>query len=115
MDRSLYPDDWEAIAHMVKEESRWCCEDCGKLCLRPGEDLVDFCTRLRNLPLRIVQEHPKRWELGVAHLDHNPANCDRANLKALCAPCHGRYDLKQMGLKRRLKRERLGQLRIEGI
>ena len=56
-----------------------------------------------------------RFKLTVAHLDHEPGNCDRNNLKALCAPCHGTYDLKQMGRKRVLKAERAGQLRIDDI
>jgi hypothetical protein len=30
--------------------------------------------------------------LTVAHLDHNPENCDPANLKAMCQRCHNRYD-----------------------
>jgi hypothetical protein len=30
--------------------------------------------------------------LTVAHLDHDPANCAPDNLRALCAPCHLRYD-----------------------
>jgi hypothetical protein len=34
-------------------------------------------------------------------------------LKALCTSCHCRYDLRQMGRKQYLKRERHGQLRIE--
>jgi hypothetical protein len=58
---------------------------------------------------------PQQFGLTVAHLNHVPSDCRRENLKALCAPCHCRYDLKQMGLKRRLKAERMGQLRIEGI
>jgi hypothetical protein len=55
--------------------------------------------------------------LTVAHLDHNPANCDRANLRALCAPCHCRYDLQpsSMAVKKRLKAERQGQLTLEGV
>ncbi len=32
--------------------------------------------------------------LTVAHLDHDPRNCDRSNLKALCQACHLRYDAK---------------------
>jgi hypothetical protein len=48
----------------------------------------------------------------VAHLDHSPKNCDRSNLRALCAPCHCRYDLSQMARKKRLKAERLGQLTL---
>jgi hypothetical protein len=54
--------------------------------------------------------HPRRWMLTVAHLDHKPQNCDRSNLQALCSPCHCRYDLSQMPRKIALKRERQGQL-----
>ena len=32
--------------------------------------------------------------LTVAHLDHNPANCEPDNLRALCQMCHLNYDLK---------------------
>lgn len=30
--------------------------------------------------------------LTVAHLDHQPENCDPANLRAWCQRCHLRYD-----------------------
>jgi hypothetical protein len=36
-----------------------------------------------------------RWfviVLTVAHLDHDPRNCDLSNLKALCQWCHLHYD-----------------------
>lgn len=36
-----------------------------------------------------------RWfviVLTVAHLDHDPRNCDPSNLKALCQKCHLDYD-----------------------
>ncbi|MEO0988332.1 MAG: HNH endonuclease [Cyanobacteria bacterium J06639_14] len=111
-DRKLYPDNWEAIALAIKEEVNWTCEGCGKVCRRPGEALADLAQRA-NVPLSELQAHPKRWELGVAHLDHVPGHCDRANLKALCTPCHCRYDLGQMPRKQMLKREREGQLRID--
>jgi hypothetical protein len=39
--------------------------------------------------------------LTTAHLDHNPANCDCKNLKALCQRCHNRYDLKHRNYTRR--------------
>lgn len=41
-----------------------------------------------------------RWlviVLTVAHLDHDPRNCDPANLKALCQRCHLRYDITHHG------------------
>lgn len=114
MNRKLYPEDWEAIALAIKEDVNWQCEGCGKVCRRPGESLEDFAKRAA-VPLLQVTTSPKRWELGVAHLNHQPENCDRSNLRALCAPCHCRYDLSQMSLKKRLKLEREGQLRIEGV
>lgn len=77
MKRELYPTDWEEIAQAVKRESDWRCEHCDRQCRRPGED---FVTHTRTLT--------------VAHLDHDPANCERENLRALCAPCHLRYDAK---------------------
>jgi hypothetical protein len=120
MQRDLYPEDWEAIATRIKDEVNWECEDCGKRCRRPGESIADFVDRyfggaVEGKNTSDLIEHPQRYALSVAHLDHQPGNCDRANLKALCMPCHCRYDLRCMAQKRRLKAERLGQLRIEGV
>ena len=53
--------------------------------------------------------------MGWLLLDDEIWGCDRTNLRALCAPCHGTYDLKQMGRKRVLKAERAGQLRTDDI
>lgn len=112
MNRACYPDDWEDIARAIKAEVNWTCEGCGKVCRQPGEVLSEFVQR-SGIAAADVYAHSKRWELSVAHLDHVPGNCQRANLKALCAPCHCRYDLKQMSRKQMLKREREGQLRID--
>lgn len=122
MDRRLYPEDWDDIASGIKAEVNWCCEFCSRACPRRGETPADFMQRLcttgdlETCPL--VAEYrkaPRRFLLTVAHLNHIPADCSRENLKALCAPCHCRYDLKHMGLKQLLKRERQGQLRIRGL
>ena len=112
MERELYPENWEVLAHAIKQEVNWTCEGCGKVCRRPGEALDAFAERVQ-IPLAELQAHPKRWELGVAHLDHVPGNCERANLRAWCTSCHCRYDLKQMARKQYLKREREGQLRVD--
>lgn len=132
MNRSLYPDNWEEIARQVKESADWQCEACGKPCRKPG---VAWATFVGWILYRFGSESdlykqtgeetysefdgfsgwvekPQRFTLTVAHLDHNPANCDRTNLKALCAPCHCRYDLSQMARKKYLKRERDGQLNL---
>lgn len=114
--RKLYPDNWEAIALEVKERAKWKCEECGKECRKKGESSLDFMSRIdtdwySECPVvKEFTEHPTRWVLTVAHMDHCPENCDPENLKALCAPCHCRYDLSQMARKKMLKAERLGQL-----
>lgn len=116
--RSLYPKDWGSIARQVKDESGWTCENCGKQCKHPDEQPLEFLEKIRTGRLSecpVVSEyleHPTRWVLTVAHLDHNPSNCERQNLRALCAPCHCRYDLSQMARKKRLKAEREGQLSL---
>ncbi len=118
MDRTLCPKDWDAIALAIKTEVAWACESCGKLCTRPGETPSEFCdriaiNRLSECPVvRDYLTHPRRYQLGVAHLDHNPGNCDRSNLRAWCTSCHCRYDLRAMALKRHLKAERAGQLTL---
>jgi len=89
MEREKYPADWEKLARAVKEETGWKCEECGKQCRKPGEK---FDTHKRTLT--------------VAHLNHKPWDCRRENLKALCAPCHLRYDAKHHAETRRKNRER---------
>ncbi|MEM6840099.1 MAG: HNH endonuclease [Cyanobacteria bacterium P01_C01_bin.120] len=124
MDRRLYPDNWDELALAIKTEANWCCTECGRPCRQPGESFDAFLKRCwtPSLELRFPTYdvaygqkvlRPGRFTLTVAHLDHRPGNCDLNNLKALCAPCHGTYDLKQMGRKRVLKAERAGQLRID--
>ncbi|WP_228015316.1 HNH endonuclease [Leptolyngbya ectocarpi] len=127
MDRSLYPDNWDAIAKNIKDEANWTCTECGRPCRKPGEREHELLERLP--PVWQVDwydlvdseefgdveiEKPGRFILTVAHLDHRPENCDRTNLKALCAPCHCRYDLQpsSMFVKRQLKLERKGQLTL---
>jgi hypothetical protein len=75
MQRELYPPEWEEIAGQIKADAGYCCEGCGKQCRGPGEAL----------------DTHKRT-LTVAHINHTPADCARANLVALCAPCHLKYD-----------------------
>ena len=127
MDRSRYPDDWEAIAFDIKSKAQWRCENCDRPCLKPGESDYDLAERLEleepvwvsDLwewrddellgPRRILKIG--RFILTTAHPNHDPEN-PNAVLKAWCAPCHCRYDLKAMATKRRLKREHLGQMTL---
>jgi hypothetical protein len=81
MKRELYPSDWAGIASRVKRRADYRCEECGAECRRPGERMKD----------RWPDEGHRRT-LTVSHRDHDPANCADENLRALCAPCHCRYD-----------------------
>lgn len=128
MQRSLYPDDWEAIAFQLKAEQNWTCEAplCQRPCRRPEETRMDFVLRLYQTygtnslwwnQLYVEQDGNliiklQRFTLTVAHLNHIPSDCDRTNLRAWCAPCHCRYDLMQMATKKQLKLERQGQCNI---
>lgn len=96
MQRELYPDDWEEIALAVASEADWKCEECGLQCRRPGEP---FDTHRRTLT--------------VSHQNHDPSDCRRENLKALCAPCHLRYDASHHAATRAAKRVLPGQERME--
>jgi hypothetical protein len=110
MDRKLYPKDWNAIAYRIKDAANWCCEECGRQCKRPDEDWSYFLSSgcmSGEIDLKLGQ-----FILTVAHLNHIPSDCRDENLRALCSGCHLRYDRRQMALKQRLKRERLGQLSI---
>ena len=73
--RDLYPANWREISRDIRfNRADGCCEFCGA---------VNYT------------EHPTTGSivvLTVAHLDHNPANCDYDNLKALCEKCHNAYD-----------------------
>lgn len=126
MNKARYPADWSAQAQVVKDEAQWCCESCGRPCRRPGEARADFEARILEThwgPELYEEVHDdemgvvyvprfQRFCLTVAHLDQRPENCDRTNLRALCAPCHLRHDRPFRPKQRRLKREWDGQLSI---
>lgn len=78
--KSRYPANWKEIRASILKRANNRCEFCG------------------------VENHTDRWNektgklahivLTVAHLDHQPENCDPENLRALCQKCHNRYDAK---------------------
>ena len=81
--RTLYPHDWPAISHRIRFER------AGSRC-EWAED-GDRCTATHGQP------HPKtgaRVILTTMHLDHDPTNCDDANLLAACQLHHNAYDRK---------------------
>lgn len=88
MEKERYPQNWKQIALEIKEKADWKCQKCGKQCRRPGEP---FDTHKRTLT--------------VAHLNHTPEDISPENLKAMCAPCHLRYDAQHHAETRKKKRE----------
>lgn len=127
MNRKRYPKNWNAIALEIKEAAAWNCEQCGRPCRRPGESIAELIERVspdysqkdlweweESEEFGLI-EVPKigRFILTVAHLNHQPEDCRRENLKALCSVCHLRYDRPALYIKRQLKREWEGQMRLE--
>lgn len=81
-ERAKYPADWPEISRQVKSDQGW---RCG------GSDAYPDCRAVHGHP------HPvtgSRVILTTAHLDHDPSNVDRANLRAMCNRCHLSYDLR---------------------
>ena len=78
--RAKYPPTWKAIRAVILERAGNNCE---------GSPLYPEC-RVRNYSLHPVTG--SRVILTVAHLDHNPENCELTNLRAWCQRCHLAYD-----------------------
>lgn len=88
--RARYPKDWKAISLRIRKE-------------RAG-DKCEWC------PAENGKPHPETGSkvvLTVAHLDHQPENCDDDNLAALCQKCHNGYDAKERakGIRERRRAE----------
>jgi hypothetical protein len=91
--RARYPADWKSISLEVRTAAGWRCE---------GSPAWPEC-RAEN-----AKPHPATGStvvLTVAHLDHKPENCDRANLKAWCQRCHNTYDapMRRAGIAERAR------------
>ena len=128
MKRELYPENWDQIAADVKDKANWTCEECDRICRKKGESVLDFAARIKGkndkfldwwvnrTALSDLCAKPQRFTLTVAHLDHNPQNCTKENLKALCSVCHLKYDQEHHRKNRartiKLKQEAAGQLTL---
>lgn len=77
--RARYPSNWATeIRPAILERAGNCCE---------GSPAYPDC-RVPNGAMR----NRTRIVLTVAHLDHQPENCDPVNLRAWCQRCHLAYD-----------------------
>lgn len=78
--RAKYPPDWRALTYGLKKSTGWRCE---------GSPAYPDCRAAHGEP------HPVTGSpvvLTVGHLNHQPEDVDRANLKVWCQRCHLTYD-----------------------
>lgn len=118
--RARYPAEWPEISLCVRSRAGWKCEgspafpDCrvkhGELGGRGRAGAWYPAIPVGERLLRLewpepgtnwwCDGHPEKLRivrivLTVAHLDHQPENCDPANLRALCQRCHLFHDRHQ--------------------
>ena len=127
--RGFYPSNWPQISRRVRfERAAGICQGCGRphamtvRCLPDGRwfDPAQNTWRSgRGRPARwpdlveTAQIRHTRVVLAAAHLDHNPRNNRRRNLKSLCQRCHMIHDRPHHLTQRRityLLRRALGDL-----
>jgi 5-methylcytosine-specific restriction endonuclease McrA len=91
--RKRYPSNWKSISDDIRRvRARNRCE---------GSPAYPDCGAVNGMP------HPVTGSLvvlTVAHLDHQPENCDPENLKAWCQRCHNTYDAEHRRQTRRKDR-----------
>ena len=103
--KALYPPDWPAVRVRILERDGHCCKQCGVPDRAIGwrDDKGEFHIVARDgNRQRLADEQFTFGDvrklilivLTIAHLhDPNPANCDDANLGALCQRCHNILDM----------------------
>lgn len=116
--RERYPTNWEKITKIVKQESKWACEQCHRPCRKPNESVEDFSARISSSGWISdlwdgTTIKKQRFTLTVSHVDQNPNNCERTNLRALCSVCHLRFDSKFRARQKRALAEYYGQLSLD--
>lgn len=61
-DKTKYPNDWVAIAKVIKDQADWKCEKCRIQCRLPGEQ---FDTHKRTLTVQRAAIADKRRLIGL--------------------------------------------------
>lgn len=83
--KDRYPLNWKARRRGILVEAQYQCECVGEC----GLHLDHRCIEVHGRPAQFAKG---KVVLTIAHLDHVPEHCDRANLKAMCQRCHLVYD-----------------------
>lgn len=112
--KKLYPKNWKEIRQKILERAGNKCEFCG---------VENYAVGYRDKDGNFVESVGMQQEadeldgeklfkiiLTIAHLDHNPTNCDPSNLRALCQKCHNNYDAEhRKKTRRKTLEEKRGQ------
>lgn len=129
--RARYPDNWKDIRAAILARAGDCCEQCkvpnGKRIARGAgpfngtfqtddAEVYDAETGEHIASVRMSEYQVKNMVtivLTIAHLDHQPENCDPANLRALCQMHHLRHDAAHHAESaRETRRARLNNLEL---
>lgn len=129
--KKRYPANWKQIREQILIRANHCCEACKapnhtRIARGGGEDkgtymnedCYVFCDQTGKLLGQIPAANYEVLRmtdivLTIAHLDHQPENCEPANLKALCQKCHLNYDADlhhANSRKTRMERKAIGDL-----
>jgi len=106
-DKTLYPANWPQIRQEILIRAQHRCE-CDGRC------------RFEHVGGRCEERHKREAQhffgvviLTTAHLNHNPRDNRRTNLRAMCQGCHLRYDAKFHAFNAVITRDqKRGQLRF---
>ena len=95
--RKLYPGNWEKIRAEILVRAYFMCEclgECGGKHEPPAEQGEEYrgLGHFRCQRLHMHAHNDVVCVLTIAHLNHNPKDNRRRNLKAMCQGCHLRYD-----------------------
>ena len=123
-EKARYPKDWPQISKAIRDRAGQKCEKCGApngQWIARGEGIHAGTYMLADGGATYDAEtgeflgHARGSEynarsvvrvvLTVAHLDHQPENCDPENLRAWCQRCHNAYDapIRRAGIKERAR------------
>lgn len=95
--KKLYPANWKEIREEILKRANNCCEHCGVKNHAVGYRTEDGefveSVGMQQEADTLDGEKLIKIVLTIAHLDHDPTNNNRKNLKALCQRCHNRYDI----------------------
>lgn len=105
-----YPQNWSEIREKILARAKHCCEQCKvknktRIARGDGQYANTYQTVNADVFCADTGKHLGKVRMSdyivknmvdivltIAHLDHQPENCDPSNLKALCQRCHLRYD-----------------------